>query len=105
MVCIGTVFAAELAAASDGSGYRSNAARGVVKRLRRHGAFTTYAPCSSRGLTLSCLGIFARPLGNVLYLMVTPMTQQDACSRLLQALLAELPLHGAREEERRAVVC
>ena len=38
VVCIGTVFAAELAAASEGSGYRSNAARGVVKRLRQHGA-------------------------------------------------------------------
>jgi hypothetical protein len=38
VVCIGTVFAAELSATSDGSGYRSNAARGVVKRLRAHGA-------------------------------------------------------------------
>jgi hypothetical protein len=56
-------------------------------------------------LTRALAGVFARPLGNVLYLMVTPMTQPDACSRLLQALLAELPQRGAREDERRAVVC
>jgi hypothetical protein len=56
-------------------------------------------------LTRALAGVFARPLGNVLYLMVTPMTLPDACSRLLQALLAELPQRGAREDERRAVVC
>lgn len=56
-------------------------------------------------LTPRALGVFARPLGNVLYLMVTPMTLPEACSRLLQALLTELQSSGARKHERRAVVC
>ena len=56
-------------------------------------------------LTLRALGVFARPLGNVIYLMVTPMTLPEACSRLLQALLTELQSNGARTDERRAVVC
>ena len=56
-------------------------------------------------LTPRALGVFARPLGNVLYLMVTPMTLPDACSRLLQALLTELRSNDARNDERRAVVC
>ena len=56
-------------------------------------------------LTSFRLGVFARPLGNVIYLMVTPMTQPDACSRLLQALLTELPRRGTGDDQRRAVVC
>ena len=35
-------------------------------------------------------GIYARPLGNVVYLMVTPTTARSRCNRLLQQLLAEL---------------
>ena len=56
-------------------------------------------------LTPCVTGVFARPLGNVLYLMVTPMTLPEACSRLLQALLTELQSNGAQTDERRAVVC
>ena len=37
VVCIGTVFAAELMPSTGAGGYQSNAARGVVKRLRKHG--------------------------------------------------------------------
>ncbi len=69
VVAIGTVFAAELAAPS--AGYRSHAARAVVRRMRSR-------------------GVYARPLGNVVYLMVTPMAPPQTCDRLLDALGAEL---------------
>ena len=83
-LCLGTVFAAELVAPSPG--YASHAAHDVVKRLRRR-------------------GVYARPLGNVVYLMVSPMVQPHTCDRLLDALTAEL---GAPATERGAaggVVC
>jgi dethiobiotin synthetase/adenosylmethionine--8-amino-7-oxononanoate aminotransferase len=98
---------------------RRRACRGIrgvrlsLQRCSRRGqaaeaARCVVAACGSRPrscLTPARVGVFARPLGNVLYLMVTPMTQPDACSRLLQALLTELPQRGAQEDERLAVVC
>ncbi len=106
VVCIGTVFAAELQPLAGSAGYQSNAARGVVKRLRKHGARWP------RGCNLASLahmrvraGIFARPLGNVIYLMVTPLAPPATCARLLTALLAELQAPDAGGDRRRAVVC
>lgn len=69
-VVAGSVLAAELAA-SDGGGYASGEAKSVVMHLRKQ-------------------GIFARPLGNVVYLMVTPTTSPEVCSNLLQQLLDQL---------------
>ncbi len=56
---------------ADGGGYASGASAEVVKQLRLK-------------------GIFARPLGNTVYLMVTPTTLPAAASSLLQALLSVL---------------
>lgn len=50
-------------------------------------------------------GIFARPLGNVVYLMVTPVAAQATCTRLLSALIAELHATGTHGDGRQAVVC
>jgi dethiobiotin synthetase/adenosylmethionine--8-amino-7-oxononanoate aminotransferase len=68
IVSLGTVIAAELkTSAENGGGYGSNAAAGVVAALRKR-------------------GVFARPLGNVVYIMVTPMTKPEKCQDLLNAL-------------------
>lgn len=37
-----------------------------------------------------CAGIYARPLGNVVYMMATPTTAKSRCDLLLQRLLASL---------------
>ena len=67
---LGTVVALELRA--DGtSGYASNAAQRVTAALRQ-------------------AGVFARPLGNVVYLMVTPSTDRQQCAALLAQLEAAL---------------
>ena len=66
----GTVLAAELAA-SDGGGYGSGEARALVNLLRQS-------------------GIFARPLGNVAYLMVTPTTSPATCRKLLNTFMQAL---------------
>lgn len=62
---LGTLLAVELG--GGGGGYASDAAAGVVAALRRH-------------------GVFARPLGPVVYLMVTPMTGAGEVDRLLAAM-------------------
>lgn len=81
MLSAGTVFAAELQPeASEGSGYGSSAAKPVTQWLRRH-------------------GVYARPLGNVVYLMVTPTTHPQQCTRLLGTLLQAL----AREDNDNSV--
>jgi dethiobiotin synthetase/adenosylmethionine--8-amino-7-oxononanoate aminotransferase len=82
-LCLGTVFAAELVASSPG--YASHAAQDVVRRLRGR-------------------GVYARPIGNVVYLMVSPMAQPHTCDRLLDALTAELGA-PATEHGRGGVVC
>ena len=66
----GTVFAAELKTKGQ-SGYGATEAVQVVKDLRKK-------------------GIFARPLGNVVYLMVTPVTARQTCTHLLHQLLSVL---------------
>lgn len=63
VISLGTVFAVEIKA--DDAGYSSSASAKVVSALRSH-------------------GIFARPLGNVVYMMATPTTTRVACNRLLK---------------------
>lgn len=84
VICIGTVFAAELAAPV--SGYASHAAQDVVRRLRHR-------------------GIYARPLGNVVYLIVSPMARPTTCDALLDALTAELGAPVQEQQGKGAVVC
>jgi dethiobiotin synthetase/adenosylmethionine--8-amino-7-oxononanoate aminotransferase len=71
LISLGTVVALELNISTEAGGYASNAAAGVVTALRTR-------------------GVFARPLGNVVYIMVTPMTQAEKCEELLDALEAAL---------------
>ncbi|KAL0037506.1 hypothetical protein WJX77_000433 [Trebouxia sp. C0004] len=66
LTVLGTVFAAELKT-EGASGYGATEAIQVAKDLRFR-------------------GIYARPLGNVVYLMVTPTTAQETCKKLLQEL-------------------
>ena len=70
VVPLGTVLALQLRA-DDGAGYGSNAAAAVVARLR-------------------AAGVYARPLGDVVYLMATPMTDRARCAALLATLAAAL---------------
>ncbi|KAK9827365.1 hypothetical protein WJX81_001995 [Elliptochloris bilobata] len=68
MVAIGTVLAVELTPPPGGQrGYAASGAAAVAARLR-------------------AAGVFARPLGNVAYLMVTPTTRPMVAARLLAAL-------------------
>lgn len=76
VVPLGTVLALELEVPEGEAGYASGAAREVTVRLRRR-------------------GVYARPLGNVVYIMCTPTTSAGITERLLDALLASLD--GERE--------
>ncbi len=71
VVTLGTVLAVQLQPLDGTTGYGSNAAAAVVRRLRSK-------------------GVFGRPLGDVVYLMVTPMTARAQCDALLGALAASL---------------
>ena len=63
---LGTVLAVKLA--GQGTGYTAvSASKPVVEELRRN-------------------GVFARPLGNVVYIMVSPFTKAVECQRLLTML-------------------
>lgn len=66
---LGTVFAVEMNA--EDAGYGSTASASVVKSLRSQ-------------------GIFARPLGNVVYLMAAPTTTKSECRKLLAKLMSAL---------------
>eukprot|EP00898_Chlorokybus_atmophyticus_P000065 jgi/Chlat1/1059/Chrsp110S08633 len=66
---LGTVFAVELC--SEARGYASSSATVIIKRLRRK-------------------AIYARPLGNVVYIMCAPTTPPSRCTQLLEVLLGEL---------------
>jgi len=67
---LGTVCMVELHC-EDGGGYASRAARDVTRRLFEK-------------------GVYARPLGNVVYLMCTPFTDPAACDRMLEKLISVL---------------
>lgn len=70
MAAAGTVLAVELKTAGV-AGYSASEAVQVTKALRQQ-------------------GIYARPLGNVVYLMVTPTTAKDTCTSLLERLVKTL---------------
>lgn len=70
VVPLGTVLAVQLRA-DDSGGYASNAAAAVVRRLRS-------------------MGIYGRPLGDIVYVMVSPMTERAQCDALLAKLAAAL---------------
>lgn len=72
VVCLGCVLAVSLTVAPGQGGYASTAARAVTDRLRGH-------------------GVYARPLGNVVYLMVTPTSSRGITDELLSALETCLP--------------
>jgi len=64
---LGTVLAVKLV--GSGSGYTAvSISKPVVEHLRRHG------------------GVFARPLGNVVYIMVSPFTKAGECRKLTEVL-------------------
>lgn len=69
VVAAGSVLAVEVQGAS--GGYLSTAAAGVVQALRQR-------------------GVFCRPLGGVVYIMVTPTTPAAKCEELLQKLQSAL---------------
>lgn len=76
LISLGTVVALELKITTEAGGYASNAAAGVVTALRTR-------------------GVFARPLGNVVYIIVTPLTKVEKCEELLDALEAALNDEGS----------
>ena len=67
-ICAGTVLAATIEA-EDGGGYASKGTAQIIASLRE-------------------AGVFARPLGNVVYIMVTPTSSRATCAWLLQELNA-----------------
>ncbi|KAJ7299278.1 hypothetical protein O6H91_Y261100 [Diphasiastrum complanatum] len=71
IISLGTVFALELHATHAESGYSSMLASNLIERLKSD-------------------GIYARPLGNVVYLMCGPMTSVTCCTDLLQRLFSHL---------------
>jgi dethiobiotin synthetase/adenosylmethionine--8-amino-7-oxononanoate aminotransferase len=76
VVPLGTVLAVQLCSEDGAGGYASNAAAAVVRRLRQ-------------------VGVFGRPLGDVVYLMVTPMTERQQCADLLGKLATALDAPAA----------
>lgn len=44
-------------------------------------------------------GIWGRPLGNVVYFMVSPLTEKPVCDALLDALIAEIEAEDGRRAE------
>ena len=72
VVPLGTVLIVELNDGDGAGGYQSSASKPVIAALRQH-------------------NIFARPLGNVVYLMVTPTTDAAKCAHLASTLLKCLP--------------
>ena len=52
-----------------------------------YGALSTSKPVIEK---LRQNGVYARPLGNVVYIMVSPFTSKDECSRLIHLLRQSL---------------
>lgn len=74
----GTVLAAEMQPSEgEAAGYGSAEAKPVTAWLRAH-------------------GVYARPLGNVVYFMVTPTTCPQQCTRLLRTLLRAIEESAAQ---------
>lgn len=78
----GTVVAAEIKPREgQAAGYSSNDAKSVVMWLRQH-------------------GVYARPLGNVVYLMVTPTTHPSKSRELLTTLLQAIDVYASKSDTR-----
>ncbi|CAN1292283.1 Bifunctional dethiobiotin synthetase/7,8-diamino-pelargonic acid aminotransferase, mitochondrial [Linum perenne] len=71
VIALGTVCAVELRAEGKNAGYGSTYARELVMKLRED-------------------GVYMRPLGNVIYLMSTPLTKPHTCNQLLLTLFSRL---------------
>ena len=54
-----------------GAGYTGTGSKAIVMKLRK-------------------MGVYARPLGNVVYLMVTPTTGKEQCMHLMHTLFSAL---------------
>ena len=78
VVPLGTVLAVELKVPEGAGGYASGAARAVATRMRR-------------------MGVYARPLGNVAYVMCTPTTSAGDAQWLMHQLEACLMDSGETE--------
>ena len=74
-MAIGTVLAVELEVPEGQGGYGSGAARAVTQALLPR-------------------GVYARPLGNVVYLMATPFTPPETCASLQAQLTAAVEEAG-----------
>lgn len=81
LVCIaGTVVAAEIQPRQgQAAGYGSQEAKSVVMWLRQH-------------------GVYARPLGNVVYLMVTPTTHPSKSRQLLKTLMRAIDVYASGDD-------
>eukprot|EP00808_Paulinella_micropora_P006306 g38051.t1 len=64
---MGTVLALEVS--SQQSGYASTAAQGIIGKLKLQ-------------------SIYVRPLGNVVYVMCSPITPRTSCQSVLETLIA-----------------
>ncbi|RLN68057.1 hypothetical protein BBJ29_007032 [Phytophthora kernoviae] len=73
---IGTVACVELA--SENTGYASTEAAELIQVLRKN-------------------GVYARSLGNVLYMMCSPLTTQEDCNRYLATLIREIEILQAKK--------
>jgi len=74
---IGTVLAVELR--GKGSGYAATGSIAVAKALKNH-------------------GVYARPLGNIVYIMCSPITPKARCAQLLE-LLETILLHKSASND------
>ncbi|KAF7154301.1 hypothetical protein RHSIM_Rhsim01G0006800 [Rhododendron simsii] len=79
VVALGTLCALELRAEGSNAGYASLFARSLLQNLRED-------------------GIYARPLGNVIYLMCGPCTSPQTCRQLLEKLYRRLEEFGQANE-------
>ncbi|RLN15115.1 hypothetical protein BBO99_00003550 [Phytophthora kernoviae] len=73
---IGTVACVELA--SETAGYASTEAAELIQVLRKN-------------------GVYARSLGNVLYMMCSPLTTQEDCNKYLATLIREIEILQAKK--------
>jgi len=101
VVAIGTVLAVELRqrAQQTGSGSSSSSGGGNCDggaRTAADGSSTGGYLASGSAAVVAALraqGVFARPLGSTVYIMVTPTTEAATCRRLMSALESALEAH------------
>lgn len=76
IVALGTLCAVAMRNTDEVSGYRSTRAKEITDKLRKR-------------------GVFARPLGDIVYLMVGLTTSKVTCTQLLTILKQELDVESA----------